>query len=75
MKKFGLKKKSSFLKNTTDNRSYKIYLKYVGGISCLVCMGKCGFGPYRSNKFKKNCGRKPKYKDKRKSWARLSTEG
>jgi hypothetical protein len=70
--KFGLHKAKKQTSETTDNRTYKRANKLVNFAHCLICMGPCwAAGPYRSNKFKRNCGRKPRYKDKRKTWGRL----
>jgi len=66
-KKWGLNKSAKRLKETTHNKEYKIVNKLRGrdggGIDCMICMGKCGYGPYRANKWKRNCGKKPRYKD------------
>ena len=67
MGKFGLKKAKTKLKTTTNNKEYKIALKLSdGGVDCIICMGKCGYGSYRSNKWKRNAGKMPKYKNKKK---------
>jgi len=64
--KWGLSKCAKKLDETTHSKEYKIAKKLQGrdgkGIPCIICMGPCGNGPYRSNKFKRNCGRKPRYK-------------
>ena len=57
-----LQKKGKILKDTTCNKEYKIALKS-DGVECLVCMGRCGDGPLRSNEGKRNCGRRPFYKN------------
>jgi len=66
-KKWGLNKCAKRLDETTHNKEYKIVNKLQGrngkGIPCIICMGPCGNGPYRSNKFKRNCGKKPRYKN------------
>ncbi len=64
--KWGLKKCKRKVKETTDNRTYKIARQFErnGAVDCIICMGKCGYGPKRANKWKRNCGKKPRYKDK-----------
>ena len=70
-KKWGNKKVKKVLKETDSNYIYNRAKKFSEHVQCVVCMGPCGgSGPYRANKFKRNCGKKPKYKDKRKSWGR-----
>jgi len=63
--KWGLKKCKSKVKKTTDNRTYKIARLFErdGAVDCIVCMGRCGYGPMRANKYKRNCGKKPRYKN------------
>ncbi len=65
--KWGLNKSTKRLNETTHNREYKIVTKLKGrkgrGIDCIICMGRCGYGPYRANKWKRNCGKKPRYKN------------
>ena len=57
-----LNKKRKLRKTTTSNREYKAALKSEG-VDCPICQGKCGYGPYRANKWKRNCGKKPRYKN------------
>ena len=65
--KWGLNKSAKRLNETTHNKEYKTVKKLKGkdgkGVNCIICMGKCGYGPYRANKFKRNCGKKPRYKN------------
>lgn len=67
MKRWGLNKSALRLARTTHNKEYKTVNKFRGwngkGIDCIVCMGKCGYGPYRANKWKRNCGKQPRYKN------------
>ena len=58
-----LNKKIKRSKSTTNNKEYKIAVK-TNGVACPVCMGPCwGLGPYRANILKRNCGKKPRYKN------------
>lgn len=64
--KFGLHKPNKKLKETTHNRTYKFARKLKHGIDCLICMGLCGTGPYKANRWKRNSGKMPKYKNRKK---------
>ena len=65
--KWGLNKRTEKLNETTLNKEYKTVKKLKAkngkGIDCIICMGLCGYGPYRANKYKRNCGKKPRYKN------------
>lgn len=67
MSVFGLNKAKKKSKETTNNKEYKIARKLSqdGGVDCVICMGKCGYGGYRANKHKRNAGKMPKYKNRK----------
>ncbi|MDB4330511.1 hypothetical protein N9948_02205 [bacterium] len=60
---FALQKCNKKCKTTTNNREYKIarLLSREGGVDCIICMGKCGYGPRRN--WQRNLGKMPKYKN------------
>lgn len=65
--KLGLRKCAEKENKTANNKEYKIARK-LQGVQCIICMGRCGWPPAYQ---RKRCGgRKPRYKDKRKSWGR-----
>lgn len=57
-----LNKKRTKRKTTTCNKEYRI-ATISDGVECPVCFGPCGSGPKRANKHKRNCGKKPRYKN------------
>lgn len=68
MSVFGLNRAKEKSEKTDNNKEYKIARKLSqdGGVDCIICMGRCGYGSRRSNGYKKNSGKMPKYKNRKK---------